>query len=51
MHLTLRNLILKKLKLDAIIEAVQNGAEGEIVDVEDEENQTKVNFTLNKKKK
>jgi len=50
MHLTLRNLILKKLKLDAIIKAVQNGAEGEIVDVEDEENQTKVNFTLNKKK-
>ncbi|AXV37593.1 MAG: hypothetical protein KO217_03865 [Methanobacteriaceae archaeon] len=33
---------LDKIDLDEIIEAVKNGAEGKIVDVEDEENQTKV---------
>ena len=31
-----------KIDVESIIEAVQNGAEGKIVDVEDEENQTKV---------
>ena len=31
-----------KIDVEAIAEAVQNGAEGEIVKVEDEENQTKV---------
>lgn len=33
---------LDQIDLDEIIEAVKNGAEGQIVDVEDEENQTKV---------
>ena len=33
---------LDKIDLDEIIEAVKSGAEGKIVDVEDEENQTKV---------
>ncbi len=33
---------LDKINIDEIIEAVKNGAEGKIVDVEDEENQTKV---------
>jgi hypothetical protein len=33
---------LEEIDLDEIIEAVKNGAEGKIVDVEDEENQTKV---------
>ena len=33
---------LDQIDLDEIIEAVKNGAEGKIVDVEDEENQTKV---------
>lgn len=33
---------LDEIDLDEIIEAVKNGAEGQIVDVEDEENQTKV---------
>ena len=31
-----------KIDVESIIEAVQNGAVGKIVDVEDEENQTKV---------
>jgi hypothetical protein len=31
-----------QIDVESIIEAVQNGAEGKIVDVEDEENQTKV---------
>jgi polyhydroxyalkanoate synthesis regulator phasin len=31
-----------QIDLDEIIEAVKNGAEGKLVDVEDEENQTKV---------
>ena len=33
---------LDQIDLDEIIEAVKNGAEGKIVDVEDEENQTRV---------
>jgi transcription antitermination factor NusG len=33
---------LDQIDLDEIIEAVKNGTEGKIVDVEDEENQTKV---------
>lgn len=33
---------LDQIDLDEILEAVKNGAEGEIVDVEDEENQTRV---------
>jgi hypothetical protein len=33
---------LDQIDLDEIIEAVKNGAEGKIVDVEDEEDQTKV---------
>ena len=33
---------LDKINIDEIVEAVKNGAEGKIVDVEDEENQTKV---------
>jgi hypothetical protein len=33
---------LDQIDLDEIIEAVKSGAEGKIVDVEDEENQTKV---------
>lgn len=33
---------LDKINIDEIIEAVKNGAEGKIVDVIDEENQTKV---------
>ncbi len=33
---------LDQIDLDEIIDAVKNGAEGQIVDVEDEENQTKV---------
>ncbi len=33
---------LDQIDLDEIIEAVKNGAEGKLVDVEDEENQTKV---------
>ncbi|EKQ51972.1 MAG: hypothetical protein B655_1982 [Methanobacterium sp. Maddingley MBC34] len=33
---------LDQIDLDEILEAVKNGAEGKIVDVEDEENQTKV---------
>ena len=33
---------LDKINIDEILEAVKNGAEGKIVDVEDEENQTRV---------
>lgn len=33
---------LDKINIDEILEAVKNGAEGKIVDVEDEESQTKV---------
>jgi hypothetical protein len=33
---------LDQIDLDEVIEAVKNGAEGKIVDVEDEENQTRV---------
>jgi hypothetical protein len=33
---------LDQIDLDEIIEAVKNGAEGKIVDVEDEENQTRI---------
>ena len=33
---------LDQIDLDEIIEAVKNGAEGQLVDVEDEENQTRV---------
>ncbi len=33
---------LEKIDIESIIKAVQNGAEGKIVDVEDEENQTHV---------
>jgi polyhydroxyalkanoate synthesis regulator phasin len=33
---------LDQIDLDEILEAVKNGAEGKIVDVEDEENQTRV---------
>lgn len=33
---------LEKINIDEILEAVKNGAEGKIVDVIDEENQTKV---------
>ncbi|MDD1763124.1 MAG: hypothetical protein LUQ70_00210 [Methanobacteriaceae archaeon] len=33
---------LDQIDLDEIMEAVKNGAEGKIVDVEDEENQTRV---------
>jgi hypothetical protein len=33
---------LDKIDIEEIIKAVKNGAEGKIVDVEDEENQTKV---------
>ncbi len=34
--------VLNQVDLDEIVEAVKNGAHGEIVDVDDEENQTKV---------
>ncbi len=38
----LEDAALDQIDLDEIIEAVKNGAEGKLVDVEDEENQTKV---------
>lgn len=37
---------LEQIDLDEIIEAVKNGAEGKIVDVEDEESQTRVKIYI-----